>query len=154
VAEITIHMGDTVAPEEYRALLGAVGWQPPREPDAIVRQALEATWNVTARTTDGTLVGLARVLDDGLLYASIWDVIVDPEYQRQGIGHALVAHVLEHTADRRLVSLIATAAGETLYRAEGFNERDRRSTALFRRQPALDPPEHRDQSGTESEGLP
>jgi ribosomal protein S18 acetylase RimI-like enzyme len=147
VGKITILAGDVVAPGEYRALLGAVGWQPPQEPDATVRRALEATWNVTARTADGTLVGLARVLDDGLLYASIWDVIVAPEHRRQGIGHALVAHVLERTADRRLVSLIATAAGEALYRAEGFNERDSRSTALFRRQPALPAPEDHGQYG-------
>ena len=147
MGEFTILAGDLVAPGEYRALLGAVGWQPPREPDAIVRRALEATWNVTARATDGTLVGLARVLDDGLLYASVWDVIVVPEYQRQGIGHALVAHVLDRTAGRRLVSLIATAAGEALYRAEGFSERDRRSTALFRRQPALIPTEHKGRNG-------
>jgi GNAT superfamily N-acetyltransferase len=93
--------------------------------------ALAATWNVTARTADGHLVGLARVLDDDLLYASVWDVLVEPTRQRRGIGRALMAHLLEHTADRRLVSLIATAAGEALYRAFGFAEQDDLSTALF-----------------------
>jgi ribosomal protein S18 acetylase RimI-like enzyme len=146
--DVQIREGDTVAVAEYGALLGAVGWQPPEEPEAVVQRALGATWNVTARTADGTLVGLARVLDDGLLYASIWDVIVAPEYQRRGIGHALVARVLERTAGRRLVSLIATAAGEALYRAEGFHERDARSTALFRRQPALSPPDRQGKTGT------
>jgi GNAT superfamily N-acetyltransferase len=128
-----IRRGDRVTPGEYRSLLAAVNWRPLEQADAELAAALEASWNVTARTSDGRLVGLARVLDDGLLYASIWDVIVRPERQRSGIGRALLAAVLEQTAGRRLVSLISTAAGEALYRSAGFAETDGRSTALFRR---------------------
>jgi GNAT superfamily N-acetyltransferase len=78
---------------------------------------------------------LARVLDDGVLYASVWDLLVVPELQRRGIGRALLGAVLEQTAGRRLVSLIATPAGEALYRSAGFAETDGRSTALFMRDP-------------------
>jgi hypothetical protein len=38
---------------------------------------------------------------------------------------------MERTAGRRLISLIATPAGEALYRASGFAESDGRSTAMF-----------------------
>ncbi len=131
----TILRGDRVTPTEYRSLLAAVEWRPLQHDDNEVTAALEASWNVTARTSDGQLVGLARVLDDGLLYASIWDVIVLPERQRGGIGRALLAAVLEQTAGRRLVSLVSTAAGKALYRSAGFAETDGRSFALFRRAP-------------------
>ena len=104
-----------------------------QQDDIEVAAALEASWNITARTSDGRLVGLARVLDDGVLYASVWDVIVHPEWQRGGIGRTLLDAVLEQTAGRRLVSLVSTAAGEALYRSAGFAEMDGRSTALFRR---------------------
>jgi ribosomal protein S18 acetylase RimI-like enzyme len=137
--EITIRVGDAVEPDEYRRLLRSVAWRLPDHPDATLRSALATTWNVTARTPAGTLVGLARVLDDGALYASVWDVIVRPEYQRQGLGRALMAEVLSHTAGRYLVSLVSTAAGEPLYRQEGFQERDQRSTAMFVRHPPLPP---------------
>ena len=115
----------------------------PEQGDAELAAALEVSWNVTARIPDGRLVGLARVLDDGVLYASVWDLIVLPERQRGGIGRALLAAVLEQMAGRRLVSLVSTAAGEALYRSAGFAETDGRSTALFRRahepeQPASD----------------
>jgi ribosomal protein S18 acetylase RimI-like enzyme len=130
-----IQRGDRVTPAEYRSLLAAVNWRPLEQDDIAVAAALEVSWNVTSRTSDGSLVGLARVLDDGLLYASIWDVIVRPERQRAGIGRALLAAVLEQTAGRRLVSLVSTAAGEALYRSAGFAETDGRSTALFRRAP-------------------
>ena len=101
----------------------------------VVAAALEGSWNITVRTPDGQLIGLARVLDDGLLYASVWDILVVPERQRRGIGRALLAAVLEQTAGRRLLSLIATPAGEALYRSAGFAETDGRSIALFMRDP-------------------
>jgi GNAT superfamily N-acetyltransferase len=135
----TIRSGDRVTPAEYRSLLVAVGWRSLAQDDVEVTAALDASWNVTARMSDGLLVGLARVLDDGVLYASVWDVIVRPEHQRGGIGRALFAAVLEQTAGRRLVSLVSTAAGEALYRSAGFAETDGRSTALFRRAPESEP---------------
>jgi GNAT superfamily N-acetyltransferase len=122
-----------VTPAEYRSLLAAVRWRPLEYDDAELAAALDVSWNVTARTADGRIVGLARVLDDGVLYASVWDLIVLPERQRGGIGRALLAAVLEQTAGRRLVSLVSTAPGEALYRSAGFAETDGRSTALFRR---------------------
>jgi len=131
----TIRRGDRVTPAEYRSLLAAIKWRPLEQEDVEVAAALDASWNVTARTSDGLLIGLARVLDDGVLYASVWDVIVRPEHQRGGIGRALFAAVLEQTAGRRLVSLVSTAAGEALYRSVGFSETDGQSTALFRRAP-------------------
>ncbi len=128
----TIRGGDPVTPGEYRALLEAVGWRVVEEPAAELQRALETTWNVTARTAEGGLVGLARVLDDGHLYASVWDVIVAPAWQRQGIGRALMGVVQQRTTGR-LVVLVATAAAENLYRTMGFTERDGGSIALFLR---------------------
>jgi ribosomal protein S18 acetylase RimI-like enzyme len=89
-----IRHGDRVTPAEYRSLLAAVKWRPLEQDDVAVAAALDLSWNVTARTPNGRLVGLARVLDDGVLYASVWDVIVRPERQRSGIGRALLTAVL------------------------------------------------------------
>lgn len=127
--------GDTVSPAEYRSIRISVGWQSPDLADDRIRQALAATWNVTARDGGGQLLGLARVLDEGLSYASVWDVIVRPDQQRRGIGQALMARVMERTKDRRLVSLVATEAGVALYEAAGFQERDERGRGMFVRQP-------------------
>jgi GNAT superfamily N-acetyltransferase len=135
VASLTLRRADRVTPAEYRTVLAAVGWRPVAQTDADLEAALAISWNVTARTPDGALVGLARVLDDGVLYASVWDILVVPQHQRRGIGRLLLEAVLEQTAGRRLVSLIATPAGEALYRSAGFTGTDGRSTALFVRDP-------------------
>jgi aralkylamine N-acetyltransferase len=134
-ASLTLRRADRVTSAEYRTVGAAVGWRPVAPTDADLDAALGISWNITASTPDGALVGVARVLDDGLLYASVWDLLVVPERQRRGIGRLLLSVVLEQTAGRRLVPLIATPAGEALFRAAGFAETDGRSTALFMREP-------------------
>ena len=37
-----------------------------------------------------TLIGMARATSDHAFNATIWDVLVDPEYQGQGLGRMLV----------------------------------------------------------------
>jgi N-acetylglutamate synthase-like GNAT family acetyltransferase len=42
------------------------------------------------------LVGFGRVLTDFVYRATIWDVIVDRAYHKQGIGTELVQRILNH----------------------------------------------------------
>ncbi|MFL6161979.1 MAG: GNAT family N-acetyltransferase [Jatrophihabitantaceae bacterium] len=53
----------------------------------------EAQQVVVARATDGTLVGLIRVLTDFSFNAFIADLAVRPEWQQQGVGSRLVEAV-------------------------------------------------------------
>jgi GNAT superfamily N-acetyltransferase len=124
--------GDRLAPAEYRALRAAAGWSDPGIDDAALAATLAATWNVTARSDDGTLVGMGRVQDDGL-YASIWDMIVLPEERGRGIGSGIFERMLTRCRGRSLVALVATPDGAPMYRAAGFSEESRGSIALFRR---------------------
>jgi GNAT superfamily N-acetyltransferase len=41
-----------------------------------------------------SLVGMARATSDHAINATIWDVLVDPEYQGQGLGRALVEQLV------------------------------------------------------------
>ncbi len=125
--------GDRLDPGEYRRLRRAVGWPDPAVDDDILVTALDSTWNVTARDEHGELLGMARLLDDGALYATVWDMIVDPPLQHTGIGRAIFESILARAGGRSLVGLVATPAGEPMYRAAGFSEVSGGSTALFRR---------------------
>jgi GNAT superfamily N-acetyltransferase len=130
---VVIRDDDRVAPEEYRTLRKAVGWPDPGVRDTDLARALQVSWNVAARNSEGELVGLARVLDDGALYASLWDVIVAPGHQRSGLGTQLFTRALQRVADRSLIALIGTADGAPMYRKAGFVPSDLRSTGMFRR---------------------
>jgi ribosomal protein S18 acetylase RimI-like enzyme len=60
---------------------------------ADVVMALARTVNFGA--WDGsTLVGSVRVLTDGFFFATIPEILVDPEYQRRGIGRELMRRAL------------------------------------------------------------
>ena len=58
--------------------------------------ALTKTINITAY--DGqTLVGCLRILSDGYFFGTITELLVLPEYQKQGIGSRLLNLAKEHT---------------------------------------------------------
>ena len=45
------------------------------------------------------LVGLARATSDGAFNATVWDVLVAPQYQGQGLGKALVVRCVTSTPE-------------------------------------------------------
>ncbi|PZR63961.1 MAG: hypothetical protein DLM71_03715 [Chloroflexi bacterium] len=98
--------------------------------DAVGRSC---TWFAARQTDDGALIGIARLLDDGGLHAALWDVIVHPDRQRQGIGRALVELAVERCRDRRLVALVATPASVPFFRALGFVPESHGHTAMYLR---------------------
>lgn len=56
---------------------------------AQTRRALEKTLNITAYD-GGRLTGCLRILTDGYYFGTITELLVLPEYQRQGIGSRLL----------------------------------------------------------------
>ena len=53
------------------------------------QEALERTINTTAWDS-GNLVGCVRVLTDGYFFGTVTEILVLPEYQKQGIGKTLM----------------------------------------------------------------
>ena len=59
-------------------------------------EALSKTLNITAYDGE-TLVGCLRILTDGYFFGTITEMLVLPEYQRQGIGSRLLQLARENT---------------------------------------------------------
>jgi GNAT superfamily N-acetyltransferase len=117
----------------YLALREAVGWEAAPGTDEQIQRALDRTWNVAARDGGGVLVGMGRLLDDGALYASVWDMIVRPDRQRRGIGRMILERLLAQARSRTIVALVATASGRPLYEAYGFRFESGGSTGMLLR---------------------
>ena len=84
----------TVTAPDYVALLHLVS---PEEHDvARGADALARTTNVGA-WHDGRLVGVARMMTDGYFYAALADIVVDPAYQRRGLGRLLMNKAYDAT---------------------------------------------------------
>lgn len=129
---IAFEEGADVPVADYRRLRLAVGWGELTVSDEQLAAAFARTWNVVARQ-GSEIVGLGRLLDDGVLYASVWDMLVAPEAQRQGIGEGILTRLLAHAESRSLTVLVATAAGRPLYERHGFVPGDPGSVAMLRR---------------------
>ena len=59
-------------------------------------EALSRTLNITAYDGE-TLVGCLRILTDGYFFGTITEMLVLPEYQKQGIGSRLLQLAKENT---------------------------------------------------------
>jgi len=90
---------ESFAADEFLALAQRV-W--PRDYSvADASAALERTINLGA--WDGTrLVGSIRILTDGYFFATIPEILVDPDYQRRGIGQRLMELALERAPRGKL----------------------------------------------------
>jgi pimeloyl-ACP methyl ester carboxylesterase len=77
-----------ITPEEYMALRKMVGWV--EFPLEQAQACIDKAYMILGVRDDEKAIGVVRLLWDGGYIAFLSDVIVDPEYQGQGIGRKLV----------------------------------------------------------------
>lgn len=109
-----------VPPEAVQELCASVGWSR-REPELIVR-ALENSLAVVSIWCEGELVGFARATGDKVFNATIWDMVVRPDYQRLGVGRLVMNELLKEldTFPIPLVTLYADPGTDGFYKRFGF----------------------------------
>ncbi|MCU0526465.1 MAG: GNAT family N-acetyltransferase [Elainella sp. Prado103] len=75
---------------------------------------------VTAWDAD-QLIGFARATSDGIYRATIWDVVIHPDYQGAGLGRKLVETVLMHPHVHRAERVyLFTTHQQKFYERIGF----------------------------------
>jgi len=89
-----------------------------REGDKV-RRAFEKSNLVCFAKDKLQLVGAGRALTDGEYHATIYDVVVDPNYQRQGLGSRLMTELLARLPVWRVL-LVADPQVQPFYRRLGF----------------------------------
>ena len=82
----------------------------------------------------GRAVAMGRVIGDGALFFQVVDIAVDPEFQGQGLGRAVMAALMERLAEivpgTAYVSLIADGEAHRLYSQYGFEPVEPRSRGM------------------------
>jgi predicted N-acetyltransferase YhbS len=80
--------------------------------------------NVTARETDGTLVGYLRIVTDRAYIYYIVDVMVRPDRQGSRVGSRMVGTALDELKRRGFIKVLLTAipGKEEFYKRMGFRE--------------------------------
>jgi ribosomal protein S18 acetylase RimI-like enzyme len=88
---------------------------------------------VTAWDAD-RLIGFARATSDGIYRATIWDVVVHPDYQGAGLGRKLVETVLMHPHVNRVERIyLMTTHQQQFYERIGFEVNHTTTMVLFNR---------------------
>ncbi len=85
----------SVRPAEAAALYIELGWGTKKGYSAarMKRSFAHCDIVVSARNADGELIGLGRALSDFAIDTKILDLIIAPEYQRQGLGQAMMKKI-------------------------------------------------------------
>ncbi len=111
--------------EEFIALRSKVGWG---ELDAKLAQVSlnNSLFHVTMYFK-GKLIGMGRVVGDDAMYFYIQDVVVDPDYQRLGIGAALMdkieGYLFESAKKGATIGLLSAQGKESFYAHYGYTQR-------------------------------
>ncbi|RCJ41041.1 acetyltransferase [Nostoc minutum NIES-26] len=67
------------------------------------------------------LIGFARATSDGIYRATIWDVVIHPDYRGTGLGSKLVEAVLSHTRMKWVERVyLMTTHQQEFYKKIGF----------------------------------
>ncbi|MCC5624424.1 GNAT family N-acetyltransferase [Nostoc sp. CHAB 5715] len=83
------------------------------------------------------LIGFARATSDGIYRATIWDVVIHPEYQNSGLGSKLVETVLSHPRMRSVERVyLMTTHQQSFYEKIGFQP-NTTTTMVLHNQPNL-----------------
>jgi ribosomal protein S18 acetylase RimI-like enzyme len=86
-----------------------------------LRVAVDRSEPVVSAWDEDKLIGFARATSDGIYRAGIWDVAIDPDYQRLGLGRKLVETVLAHPYMQRVEKIyLFTTHHQRFYERLGF----------------------------------
>ena len=104
---------NTISTGALTALYDRVGWTGYTDHSGKMAKLLGGSlWYRSAYDGD-RLVGLIRVVGDDCSIAYIQDILVDPDYQRQGIGTALIRAALARFASIRQIVLVTDDSAKT-----------------------------------------
>jgi GNAT superfamily N-acetyltransferase len=109
--------------DQFWDLFQTTGWNENYRLSANeLMQALHASWYVLSAYEAEKLVGFGRLVSDGLLHAMIYELIVLPGYQGQGIGEKILERLVEKCKESgvRDIQLFCAAGKREFYEKRGF----------------------------------
>ena len=111
-------------PASLLRLFDQVPWASGRSLDESKELVAHTPVIITAWDGD-QMVGCGRVLTDFVYRASIWDVIVDAQYQGRDIGTGVIQRILHHPSLQRVeLFWLCTRNKQAFYESLGFSAKE------------------------------
>lgn len=108
--------------EEILNLYDSVGWSNYTSNPSMLKNAYEHSLKILGAYDADKLVGIIRVVGDGYSIVYIQDILVLPEYQRNGIGRSLLKKILFEYKDvyQKVLMTDNTEKNIRFYQSAGF----------------------------------
>ena len=116
---------------EFKALYDQTGWA--EFPEATFADALAGSWVVcTARDENGTLLGMGRLISDGVLHAFVTEMLVADRSRGQGTGARILEEFVRASKARGVedIQLFAAQDRAAFYERNGFRRRPDRAPGM------------------------
>ena len=88
--------------------------------EAQIRRIFERSWATRIALWDGLIVGGVYAFSDGELDASIHGLATHPDFQRRGIGRALMESIVAEFGAHMAILLTSEPHNANFYRRVGF----------------------------------
>lgn len=115
----------TVSADEFITMRQSVGWGYPAK--EIITKGLSNTLFSVCAEYDTNIIACGRVIGDGAFTLYIQDIMVKPEFQRSGIGMAIMNEIMtyikENYSEGTMVCLMSAKGKENFYKKYEFIER-------------------------------
>ena len=106
--------------EEVARLLKTTYWANERSIEQIEKSMRNSSCYGILLGNENKLIGFARVISDYATTYYLADVVIDVEYQRMGLGTALISHIESQSEYSGLRGILITRDAHDLYRNFGF----------------------------------
>ncbi|KWW21931.1 GNAT family acetyltransferase [Peribacillus simplex] len=119
--------------DDLKSLYDDVEWYAYTKDLNQLQQALIQSLYVVSAWEHRKLIGLTRVVGDGLTIVYVQDILVLNAYQNQGIATLMMQHVLEKYKDVRQKVLLTEEAPDVrhFYEKNGFQSCDKGALVAF-----------------------
>lgn len=102
------------------SLFSKVNWRT-RSPEEIEKAFRASSWTIFVYQEE-QLIGFGRTIDDGRYYAMLGDIIVDPDFQGNGLGKKIVNTLNGLLENYHFVTLTAAPGKGDFYRSIGWKK--------------------------------
>ena len=104
--EYKVKINDKIEKNEVPALRSKIGWGPREYEYPILLERCQ--FYASVRGESGQLIAFGYICGMGLEHGYLEDIMVDPEYQRRGIGRELIKALLCEAKSRGILIVTAT----------------------------------------------
>ncbi len=122
-----------VKPSDLQSLYRFTRWGRSRSLEQIAKM-LDGTSMCFSIRHEERLIAFCRILTDFVFRASLWDILVHPDYQGKGIGSLLLTYALEHPAIKD-VPVIVTYTSELINFMGRLSFKPRDGLLILQRRP-------------------